>query len=879
MTGRGSQDGAVMAVVPPSATPGRLPRPTTRMIGRAAELARLTESLEHVPVAVIYGMGGLGKSTLALAYAERWSGAVIWISGAATPTIAALTSAVFHQLGVARYDLEAGDAERVEALADLTERHHGLLVLDDLHALAPAQRELLVAEIARGLHRGRMVATSRELVPMAVGDVDRLHLRLAPLDRAATAALCAELAALFGPGLDLDQVWEASRGNPFLIRQAHVGVLHAYNPLDDAVASLAGLERALAVALALAQAPLAQAVLAGLVPPPSDSASALHALAMRLVVDRGVDRAYAMHELVRESVLRRVSLDEQHEVRRRLIDALIAALPGADDLVGLATELAHQLRAAGRFADLAALLDQLGSQLSRRGADGFVLHELQVLPDAVMTPALRVLRARTLCHWLQIRRAYELLSADGAGEASARLVHGNVATWAGAWDHAEAVFGALIEDLAVSAETRRRAELGLAWVRVNRGTWSAASVEPLRRAGVPPLYLEALRLCDALLRESVADRTDAVLALLDDLEAAPREPWARLLLPMLLALVLVRAGELDAAERLVAWSESSLELQRERIEITNTRAIIAVERGERTAGVAALRHSVRLFDRGGFFAGRAWTRTALGRVLYQLGRRREAAAVLDELRALCAAHGTTAYLPGIAAAEHEDPLHPGWLAPRVPPPAAKRGDAIRHQVRDALRVASGAAGTRAGDEPPPLELPDGPDFALDRACLAIAHAVLARRRGQLRIAAQHVRRAVAEASAGGVDAELVPALHDALERPLGPVREPVADELVIDLEHHEVASAGRRLSLASRPVLRALLYAFAERPAHQLSHDEIAHVLWRGSYDPDRHASTLKSNVRRLRAVMRPLGVEILHEADGYRLAPPGGVRLTGARP
>jgi tetratricopeptide (TPR) repeat protein len=752
-------------------------------------------------------------------------------------------------------------------------------VLDDLHALAPAQRELLVAELARGLDRGRMIATSRELVPMAVGDVDRLHLRLAPLDRAATAELCGELAARLGPGLELERVWEASRGNPFLVRQAHVGIVDAHNPLDDAAASLDGLERAMAVALALAQAPLAQAVLAALAPGGSDGAPALHALAMRLIAERGADRTYAMHDLVRESVLRGVALEDQHEVRGRLIDALTAALPGAaGELVGLATELAHHLRAAGRFADLAAVLDQLGIQLSRRGADGFVLRELQALPDAVITPSLRVLRARTLCHGLQIRRAYELLSAGCPGDASARLLLGNVATWAGAWDHAEAVLGAIADAPAHPAKTRTRAELGLAWARVNRGTWSAASMARLQRAGAPPLYLEALRLCDALLRESVADRADAALALIDDLEAAPREPWARLVLPMLLALVLARAGELAAAERLVAWAEADLELPRERIEITSTRAIIAIERGERIAGVAALRRSVRLLDRGGFFAGRAWTRTALGRLLYQLGRRREAAAVLDELRALCAAHGTTAYLPGIAAAEQDDPLHPAWLAPRVPPPPpAKRGEAIRHQIRAALRMASGAAGTRPGDEPPPLELPEGADFALDRACLAIAHAVLARRRGQPRRAAQHLRRGVAEASAGGVDAELVPALHDALARPLA--RALPGDELVIDLEHHEVTSAGRRLSLASRPVLRALLYAFAERPAHQLSHDEIAHVLWQGRYDPDRHASTLRSNVRRLRAVVRPLGVEIVHEADGYRLALPGGVRLTGARP
>ncbi len=844
-----------------------LPRATSRMLGRAAELARLSDSLAHVPVAVIYGIGGLGKSTLARAFAERWDGTAVWVAAGARPAIAAITAEVFRQLGVARYDLDAGDAERVAALAEVLDRHRALLVIDDLHALTPDARQLLLAEAARQLRHARLIATSRELVAMTVGDVDRLHLRLEPLDRAATEDLCAELAAMFGTGHAPERVWEASHGNPFLIRQAHVGAADAYNPLDDAVASLAGPPRQLAVALAIAHAPLPHAVLAAVAP---NADAGLQVLVTRLIADRSAEQTYAMHALVREAVLRAVPDPERAEVRDRLIAALQAALPG-DALIATTAELAHHLRAAARFAELAALLDTWGGKLSRTGADGFVLQELQELPAAVMTERLRVLRARTLCHWLQIRRAYELLSADRVGSVPGQLVLGNIAIWAGAWPHAEAVFGPLAADASLPVDTRLRAAFGLAWLAVNRGTWNAEAADRLRGLGVPAFYLEALRLGDALLRGAELERLDDAQAIVEEFLPRLREPWVRLMLPLLLSLLLSRAGELDQAAQVITWSESMLTLQRDRLEIRNARVVVAVERGERVTHLGALRDFVRLFDRGGFFTGRAWSRTVLARVLYQLGRRREAAMVVDELRALGAAVGTTVYLPAIAAIEREDPLHPAWLAPRRPPPHAKRGEAIRHQVQDVLRLA--AAGSWQAVELPPLEVPDGPYFALDRACLALAGAVHARRRGQTRLAAQELRRAMTEAGAGEVDAELVPALSEALDRSAAPP--PAApDELVIDRAHHELSSAGRRVSLAARPVLRQLLYAFADRPDRRMSDDDIAELLWQTAYDPERHASTLKSNVRRLRDVMRELGAEILREDHAYRLAPRAGLRV-----
>ncbi|HEY0191799.1 MAG TPA: hypothetical protein VGC42_11810, partial [Kofleriaceae bacterium] len=598
----------------------------------------------------------------------------------------------------------------------------------------------------------------------------------------------------------------------------------------------------LALALALASAPLPSRALVSLAATAEAGTRAIAALGQRLIAERPGEGDHAMHDLIREALLRTASEAERSAVRARLIIALRAELGRDRDAVRHVPELARLLR--DRPAELAAVLDDTGVALVLAGADDLVRRELEALPPDAMTPRLRLLHARALCHGLQFRRAYELLAAAPTSDAGALLL-GNVATWAGELGHAEAV----LAGVAASPDPtqRSRAELGLAWVRINRGTWQPGSTD------APALYAESLRLCDALLREQLADGAQAARVILGHAGPAPREPWARLLFPIMLAPMLARAGELDEAERAVAWLESAGG-ERDRAEIRIARAIIAIERGERIEPLAVLRATIRLFDRGSFFAGAAWVRTALARVLYQLGRRREAAAVIAELRARCAAHATVAYDVSIAVAEQQDPLDPAWLAVGDPPPAARRGDAIRHEVRAAL-----AAIADGREDLPALAIPDGPDFALDRACLLVGGAALARRRGQRRVAAQLLQRAAGEAV--GVDPELVTALYAALDRP-----EVAAGELRIDRGHHTLWRGARTRSLAARPALRTMLYAFADERTGYLSHDALAAALWQTDYDPARHGSTLKSSVRRLRAVLGELGADILPEPGGYRL-------------
>jgi DNA-binding response OmpR family regulator len=71
--------------------------------------------------------------------------------------------------------------------------------------------------------------------------------------------------------------------------------------------------------------------------------------------------------------------------------------------------------------------------------------------------------------------------------------------------------------------------------------------------------------------------------------------------------------------------------------------------------------------------------------------------------------------------------------------------------------------------------------------------------------------------------------------------------------------------LRSRPVLRQLFDTFLAAPDRHLTRDAIAHAMWNTAYDPLRHDNTLRSSIRRLRAVLRGRA-EIRCERGGYQL-------------
>src|SRR6185295_9826871 len=165
----------------PSVHPS-VPRPSALLVGRDAELARLREKLEQLPIAVIYGVPGIGKSTLSFALAASWQGPVAYRKAGDDEPIASLVDDVRRQLSGGPVSEAATDEERLQDLVQRMDATRALWLLDDLHRLEPTSRAALLRALGQSLRAGRLAATSRELQLIDPGGPDRLDLRLEGLD-------------------------------------------------------------------------------------------------------------------------------------------------------------------------------------------------------------------------------------------------------------------------------------------------------------------------------------------------------------------------------------------------------------------------------------------------------------------------------------------------------------------------------------------------------------------------------------------------------------------------------------------------------------------------------------------------------------------------
>ncbi|MFI6686451.1 BTAD domain-containing putative transcriptional regulator [Streptomyces sp. NPDC050485] len=159
---------------PPSADPESrppvIPRPLTRLIGRARELALLDAALAESRLVAITGPAGVGKTRLAVEYvADRADARLVRLANLRSPEVVAPTIAV----------AVGGTPTAADPLAAATRvlaGRHEVLVLDNCEHLTDALADVVLPLLARcpGL---RILATSRR----ALG-LDGEHvLTLAPL--------------------------------------------------------------------------------------------------------------------------------------------------------------------------------------------------------------------------------------------------------------------------------------------------------------------------------------------------------------------------------------------------------------------------------------------------------------------------------------------------------------------------------------------------------------------------------------------------------------------------------------------------------------------------------------------------------------------------
>ncbi len=873
--------------------PPQVPAPSPIFVGREAELQRLEDGLRQVSVALVVGVAGVGKSAITYALAARWPKPVAYRKATREP-LAVLLDDARRQLTTEALPTARDDAERILELADALDRDGALLVLDDLHHLEPATRSQLLRELGARLRSGRVLATSRERVPVGPSDPDRMELQLSGLPGPAARELWQALDELYGPADGFETALDRWRGNPFQLRRAHAGGLDDDDPLAAAVHALTPPERRLAGALGLAGRRLPTALLSRI----GESAREhIRRLVTLLIVDVDGAGTCGMHDLFREALVAELTPEEAAEIHRDLAELLPEA--GLDPVV-FVREVAGHLTAAGDHARAGEYLCANVSRLVQAGATADAMHAFDRIPADHRSPVVRTARARCMAHLCDIPGAYAELERLVAAEVEPRreiqVVFGEVALIGGHVDAAVPVLEEVLADPDCAAGIRSQAQVMYAFALGNQGHGDAAR-EFLRAAEAREsdprvaanLALSRLRMLWVEERDDEAEEPMRRARTLLPTDTMPYD--AVVLVPMTFASVLARQGRFAEAEPLLAQAEaiaarrldSSSELYMRRM-----RANILWERGERTVALAMLRDVGDAYERAGFTLSSLLVYPWVARALMVMGRRREALRILEgaERRATDRGLGVIGRIADRTRAH--DPLEQ-LAAPAGPEPSPeKRGEAARRRALAALRASiAGVEGEARALLAANADAARGPGYALDRAIGHLALAALARGAGKDKDVDAELERARRIAAEDEVDPDLIGTLFErvgSLRLVTGAgarvaVAAPERGDAVLDGRSHELRAGGQAVSFKTRAVLRRMLYCMAGRPGEVVSKDDLVHAVWQNQYDPLRHDNPLWVNVRRLRVLLQPTPLRIEADEGGYRLmVPPGFVYVEPPR-
>ena len=853
---------------------------TPLFVGRETELSRLGSAFARVSVAWLYGVGGVGKTTLARAFADHAPGPVVFCDAGSAPLDALLDDAR-RELGPKSRPEPRDTRRRIEDLAVRLNQRRATWIVDDAHELGDDAAGRLVEALASRLAGGHAIFTSRHRLAVSVRAPDRLELAVEGLGADAARELWVSLDELYGTQAGFERALRRSAGNPLLLRRAHAGPLDEEDLLGGELAKLEGDARTLALVLSVADRALPMAALEALLPE-GRLRPALRALSTSLVAEVDAAGDTRIHDMFREALLSRVADDEQRGARADLVRVLPSA---ALEPKGLIRELSRHLTELGRFEELDALLRERAAEVIRAGATGELLRCMDLVPVEQRSLALSIERARCVGRHFDLGRAYEEL-----GELHRRIDPAPpelaYALAEAAYDQcrpaqAEALLRPLLAHPEASRElqSRARVRLAAALTLEGRGDEGRALLAGAAEPESDPKTRARLALQEAMTynAEEEFERAAACLGrarcLLED---AGLDEHA-IYVPLTFAVIYSRAGRVAESDALLARLDLDVETEDDsaRIFILASKASLLFDRGERLASLELRREAERLNEPlGGVhygLTGALW----LSRTLFALGRRREARAALEPALARARALDCRALAARLERAPAYDPREQ-IEAPGVIPAREKRGDFVRARVLEALAAA--ALGDRAGAE---VALADveasgtGPDFGLDRAIAELARALVARRAGRTGEARRAIDQARRQAARAGADPEVLISLEEWARRRAGVVSEPPpaanAPRVVLDTRSHELEWSGGRASLKSRPVLRRLLYALAARPGVVMTKDELVQSMWSTDYNPLRHDTPLWQNVRRLRKLLGPAGLGVEVDENGYRLVAPDG--------
>jgi predicted ATPase len=182
---------------------GNLPLATSSFVGRRRELEEVASALAGCRLVTLTGVGGVGKTRLALEAAGRleedFPEGLFVVELAAVGDPVAVPDVVAAVLGV----IQQPGLSVTQSVASALEGRHRLLVLDNCEHVLDAAAEL-VSEVLTGSSTVKVLATSREALRLTQEHVWPVPSLLAGGEKAEAVELFVERAQAVAPGFAID---------------------------------------------------------------------------------------------------------------------------------------------------------------------------------------------------------------------------------------------------------------------------------------------------------------------------------------------------------------------------------------------------------------------------------------------------------------------------------------------------------------------------------------------------------------------------------------------------------------------------------------------------------------------------------------------------
>lgn len=867
------------------------PAPPAYFVGRQELQQRLGEMLSLLPVALLYGLQGMGKTAIASTYVASWEGPVVYgaAGGSSLPTLVndvrrQLAEGPVEELGSARADL--ADALR------LLEAHRALWFVDDLHHLDEAHQNQLVHGASLRLRQARFIATSRRRLAAAPDAPDRLELFVEPLSSDSCRQLWSALDKLYGAVDGFEAACRASGGSPFVLRQSHAGgglLTGSQDPISHTLELLTEEERRLCLALSQARTPLPESTLLaaaeGLLSSPREALRSLH---RRLLLERDGAGYCSIHDLFAERLAEQAPPAQKAEAHAALAQAISqSSMP----VVLRCREATHHLRESRDPAAAGAYLLSHARELVRAGAVSELLEGLNAVQREHRTAAMELVRGRCLLRTQEIALGYRVLEAlVDAPQCSGGhwVAFAQAALLSGRLDRADEALDAALRSPRSDDETLRHARMMLANLRAIQGRTQEAleilaTAEASTSRPTDLVKVAHLRAFCHWLTESYPE-ADAAIRQARQIQQTASGSGAAWRMYITFAVVYVNLGDMEMAESVLRQANAGLEETDESVPISLhvERGVLFAAQGELHKAAQLLASAQEHHRASGLQLLVWWAGIMLGRTLLLLGRVREGRATLEETRRSAEEAGAVS---AVRAAQADAQLTPVQMLSDIHRWKDSRLPGIHHRVQllQALQWSARGEGARAQaavarwrDEVPALR-----QCGLDAVLCLLVEAVGARVEGDLKRGRELEDQAHAAARDARVDDDLIALIFEELGQQrtvdgAGSSRlttsaqgTPPANALVLDGHLHELRSPRETLSLASRPVAQRLLYALARAPGCRVGNDQLAEALWEAEYNPLRHDKGIRVNISRLRSLIAAFQMSIQKDDAGYRLQVP----------